>query len=157
MFNARTRLPRRRPLTRLTLTYLGDPSLIFGSYFTSRTMTKSAPELVQCATNAPNSIHILVQPHACGSTCKKHTSLRDTLCSNKLSCIVASFILQPAKICAPSKFKSGIWEYFYLKRDEEHRTFRAVCIVCSKSLAYSRGGTSTMWRHVQSIHSIEKP
>ena len=68
-----------------------------------------------------------------------------------------TFFLQPAKICTPAKFKSGIWKYFYLKKDEEHRTFRAVCIVCSKSLAYSRGGTSTMWRHMQSIHSIEKP
>ena len=49
-----------------------------------------------------------------------------------------------------SSNRSGVWKYFALKEKDK----KAQCNLCPKALAYS-GGTSSLWRHVSTIHKIK--
>ena len=151
MFNARTRLPRCRP----TSMCRRDQSRTFGNTFISRMTVSTRIGLGPCVTSAPTSLLLLpVRPQPCGTTLCAFTPSKSPQGPSSNLRWTVNFPPQPNDLFAPSRPQSDIWKYFNLKRDNKDCKIRAVCNDCHRSLAFT-GTTSTMWRHIQRVHSID--
>ena len=72
--------------------------------------------------------------------------------SDDIEMLESSGTKKPSSEVAPPEKKSDIWEYFKLKEEDGKKM--AVCTKCPRKSFTFSGGTSTLWKHLKTVHFI---